>query len=206
MKFNFRLFIFLAGVLGLVLQIVNYGWAMLWYYTILSNTLVTSLMGYMAYSMYKKKNFETNNFYRFKGGVTLAISITFLVYHFVLSPLVTHEAYWNVENFLVHYIIPLGLMIDTFVFDPKNQYQKLDPVYWLGFQVAYTLIALFNGFITRIPIPGSPDSPFAYFFINIHKYGLGQVMINSLVLYTLYVVLGYIFLLTKKYLGKKNLA
>lgn len=185
------------------MQLTKYGFAMLWYYTILSNLLVTVLAGYMTYSALKNKNFETRNFYRFKGGVTIAISITFMVYHFLLAPLVSQEAYWNVENFLVHYIVPLALIIDTLVFDKKNQYGKIEPFYWLGFQLAYTIIALFNGYITKIQIPGSTDGAFAYFFINIPKYGVKAVALNTLVLFTFYVLWGYIFMTIKKFVGRK---
>lgn len=203
-KFNYRVFLFICGILGISLQIVNYGWAMLWYYTILSNLLVTIFLAYTIYKSKKSSHFETTKYFRVKGGISLAISITFLVYHFLLAPLVTKEAYWNLENMLVHYIIPLGFLFDTLIFDKKNQYQKLDPLRWLGIQLSYTFIALFNGYITRVQIPGSTDGAFAYFFINIPKYGLGQVFLNTIVLFTLYVVLGYIFMLIKKYIGQSK--
>ncbi len=55
--------------------------------------------------------------------------------------------------------------------DKAKQYRKLDPFFWTLIPLAYMLFALLNGLVLKWPIPGAKDSPFAYFFINVNKYG-----------------------------------
>ena len=51
---------------------------------------------------------------RLKGGVTMSIMITCVIYHFMLAPLTTD--FYRLENFLCHYIVPLWFLADTIIF------------------------------------------------------------------------------------------
>ncbi|ERJ74426.1 Pr6Pr family membrane protein [Streptococcus sobrinus] len=199
----YRSILFVLGLLGLSLQLYKYGPGMLLYYTILSNLAVTGFLGFSLYLMSKRQQaiLQGTNWLRFKGGLTVMILITFIIYHFFLAPLVKVQAYWNLENFLVHYILPLGFVLDTLHFDRKKVYRLWDPLLWLGFQLAYSFLALCNGFITKWTIPGAVDSPFPYYFLNVHKYGWGFVLKNSLALFIFYLILGYLFSLVKFWIG-----
>ena len=145
----------------------------------------------------KEATLASRKFLRFKGGLTVMILITFIIYHFFLAPLVTAQAYWNLENFLVHYILPLAFLLDSLLFDPRKIYRIWDPIAWLLFQLAYSFLALFNGFVIKRAIPGAVDSPFPYYFVNVYKYGWGFVLKNSLALFVFYLILGYLFCLAK---------
>ncbi|WP_394405552.1 Pr6Pr family membrane protein [Streptococcus sp. 20-1249] len=127
-----------------------------------------------------------------------------MVYHIFLAPLVSARDYWNIENFLVHYIVPIGFVADTLWNDRRAVYAIRYPFWWLLPQFAYSFLALFNGFVTKIPIPGSLDSPFAYFFLNIPKYGWGFVLSSSVLLFVSYLFMGYIFLFLKKWIGRPS--
>lgn len=118
----YRSILFVLGLLGLSLQLYKYGPGMLLYYTILSNLAVTGFLGFSLYLMSKRQQaiLQGTNWLRFKGGLTVMILITFIIYHFFLAPLVKVQAYWNLENFLVHYILPLGFVLDTLHFDRKK--------------------------------------------------------------------------------------
>ena len=60
-----------------------------------------------------------------KGGVTMSIMITCVIYHFLLAPIATN--FYTLENFLCHYIVPLWFLADTLFFDKQGQYQDLGP-------------------------------------------------------------------------------
>lgn len=201
----YRLLIALCGLTGVTMQISKDGWAMLLYYTVLSNILVFSTLFYLIYL--EKKAGPVNQFpqlLRLKGGVTMAIMITLLVYHFMLAPIVDTPAdYWNIRNFLVHYIAPLGLILDTLLLDIKKPYKLFDPLSWSLFPLAYFAFAIFNGMLMKIAIPGAKDSPYAYFFINVNKFGLQKVLLNALTIALAYVIVGYLLLISKKLIGQR---
>lgn len=58
----------------------------------------------------------------------------------------------------------------------------------------YSAFALFNGTVTKFAVPGSPDSPYPYFFLNLDKNGWADVLMSSLVIFVFYVVGGYLLM------------
>lgn len=200
----YRLMIAICGLIGVSMQIYQDGWGMLLYYTVISNILVFSFLFFIIGWEAKCGPISHNStLLRLKGAVTMAIAITAVVYHFMLAPLAEPDAYWNIRNFLVHYIAPIGLILDTLILDKKNSYRWFDPLTWTFFPLGYFAFAIFNGMILQLPIPGAKDSPYAYFFINVNKFGFQKVLINSLMIASAYVVGGYLLLLVKKAIGTK---
>ncbi|MDO5079322.1 MAG: Pr6Pr family membrane protein, partial [Streptococcus minor] len=160
------------------------------YYTVQSNLLVSIFAIYMVVAMQQNKNLQSTKFLRIKAAITMSIMITFVIYHFMLAPLATD--FWRVENILCHYITPLYFFFDTLLVDRQRQYSKVDPVYWTALPVFYMLFALFNGLVLKWPIPDAKDSPFAYYFINVTKYGWGYVAIHAVVIFIVYILSGYL--------------
>lgn len=197
----FRLILAIIGSIGVFLQLKKDGFGMLLYYTVLSNLLVILFLFYLVYKESKTPNLSLKLF-RIKGGVTMAITITFLVYHFLLSPYVKHDDYWNIRNFIVHYIVPLSFIFDTLILDPKKQYRWYLPFYWTLFPLIYFAFALMNGLVFKLAVPGSVDSPYPYYFINLSKYGISGVAQNSLFIFIGYIIVGYILYLLKYFIGK----
>lgn len=189
-----RVLLFLIGLLGVILQLVkNGGFGMLLYYTILSNILVVVFTGCLVYLMLRGREYDSQNILRVKGGVVMSIMITFTIYHFMLRPYIFPENFYRIENFLCHYIVPLWFFFDTLIFDKRRQYKKFDPFYWTFAPLVYTILALFNGLVTKFAIPGSPDSPFAYFFMNVPKLGWASVLTSIVTISVVYIMLGYVF-------------
>ena len=56
---------------------------------------------------------------------------------------------------------------------------------------------------SNVVIPGAKDSPFAYFFINVNKFGWNKVLVNVLVISAGYIAVGYLLYLLKKFIGRK---
>ena len=104
---------------------------------------------------------------------------------------------------MVHYIVPWGLVIDTLIFDAKKTFRLREPLYWSLFPLSYFAFALLNGLVLKLSIPGAKDSPFAYFFINVNKFGWNKVMMNVLVISVGYIAVGYLLYLLKKFIGRK---
>lgn len=199
-----RAFLAILGMIGVSMQIYEDGFGMLLYYTVWSNILVISTLWYLVLTATKQRTHtQITNLFRYKATVTMAIAITFLVYHFMLAPLVEPENYWNIRNFLVHYIVPLGFISDTIITDRVKQYRITDPLKWSIFPLVYFSFALFNGLVMKLPIPDAKDSPFPYFFLNVNKFGVSGVAKYTVIIFVAYVVLGYILLAVKRFVGKK---
>ncbi|MCC8154344.1 MAG: Pr6Pr family membrane protein [Tannerellaceae bacterium] len=132
---------------------------------------------------------------RFKGAVVFAITVTGLIFYFVLRPAMFsmgNTAYVNsMANTLVHYVVPLMTVFDWLLFDPKGQFKKFDPFLWLLIPYAYFLFT-----IIRAQTGGeilSTGSRYPYAFINIDQLGMGKVLVNVAGLILIFLILGYIY-------------
>ncbi|MEX2803787.1 Pr6Pr family membrane protein [Streptococcus sp. H31] len=201
----FRLLAAGCGIWGVSIQLHQGGAGMLLYYTVLSNILTFSFMLYLVYYEAKRGTINSNpHLLRIKGGVTMAIAITFMIYHFLLAPRVEPEDFWNIRNFLVHYIAPFCLIFDTLILDRRNNYKWQDPFYWTVIPLLYFAFAIFNGTLLQLPVPGSKDSPFPYFFINTSRYGWETVAKNTVLIAIAYLLFCYVLVFLKKKIGVKN--
>lgn len=203
LKFIFysRVLLFLAAFTGVYLEITKRGgFGMLLYYTVLSNLLVTLFTAYLLYVMRRSgENWQSQHLLRLKGGVTMSIMITCVIYHFMLAPIATD--FYRLENFLCHYIVPLWFLADTLLFDKQGQYKIWDPVLWTILPLVYMLFALFNGLVLKLPVPNSKVSPFPYFFLDVAK-GWDVVIKWCLTIFVAYMVAGFIFYLIKQFKRK----
>ena len=198
-KFIFfsRTLLFFAAFTGVYLEITKRGGlGMLLYYTVLSNLLVVIFTGYLLLKMRSGgDSWQSAGILRLKGGVTMSIMITCVIYHFMLAPLT--KDFYRLENFLCHYIVPLWFLVDTIIFDKSRQYKWFDPIVWTVLPLLYMGFAILNGFVLKMDVPNAKDSPFPYFFLNANKYGWGFVFRWAAIIFVAYMVSGYLFYLVK---------
>ena len=192
-----RSFMFLAAFTGVYLEITKHGgFGMLLYYTVLSNLLVMIFTGYLLWKMRREgDHWQSSSLLRLKGGITMSIMITCVIYHFMLAPLT--KDFYRLENFLCHYIVPLWFLVDTIIFDKSRQYKWFDPMLWTSLPLFYMIFAILNGFVLKMDVPNAKDSPFPYFFLNANKYGWGFVFRWAAIIFVAYMVSGYLFYLVK---------
>ena len=192
-----RSFMFLAAFTGIYLEITKHGgFGMLLYYTVLSNLLVMIFTGYLLWKMRREgDHWQSSSLLRLKGGITMSIMITCVIYHFMLAPLT--KDFYRLENFLCHYIVPLWFLVDTIIFDKSRQYKCFDPIVWTVLPLLYMGFAILNGFVLKMDVPNAKDSPFTYFFLNANKYGWGFVFRWAAIIFVAYMVSGYLFYLVK---------
>ena len=201
--FYSRIFLFLAAFTGVYLEIAKHGgFGMLLYYTVLSNLLVAIFTLYLLKVMsHLGENWQRPSLLRLKGGVTMSIMITCVIYHFLLAPIATN--FYTLENFLCHYIVPLWFLADTLFFDKQGQYKIWDPIVWTILPLLYMIFALFNGLVLKLDVPNSKVSPFPYFFLNVNK-GWDVVFKWCLIIFVAYMVAGFIFYFIKQIKRKSS--
>lgn len=141
----------------------------------------------------------------FKGGVTLAVTITMTVYHFLLArvifEMVGYEPF-SPNDIIVHYAIPLLVILDWLLFDPKPAYKATDPLRWLGIPLAYFVFAVIRAHLGG-PLQGV-KSRYPYFFIDIDVLGVGAVLRNALLLALGFLVIGHVLFGVDRLLGRSK--
>ncbi|WP_300712043.1 Pr6Pr family membrane protein [uncultured Brachyspira sp.] len=167
-----------------------------YYFTYQSNMLVIVYFILDIINIIKK---DKSLYPRFKGAVTMSITVTFLVYHFLLSP--TAEKYEGlpyIRNIILHYILPIMTILDYIIFDIKGIYKIIDPLLWLLIPIIYFIFILIRA---RLGEPFSNGSYYPYFFTDIDKYGLKIVLRNVLFITLFFAFLGYIEYFTDRFLN-----
>lgn len=142
---------------------------------------------------------------RFKGAITMMITVTMLIYHVLLRPeAFTMGGYtpFTAADVLVHYVTPTLTILDWVLFDKKRRFRWYDPLIWLAVPFAYFVFAM-----VRAEIGGlltSVNSRYPYSFIDVDLLGAGTVARNVLILAAGFCALGYAIVGVDRALGRQN--
>ena len=140
------------------------------FFTIQSNILAATLLVLTALI---RRGERTRAFDAVRGAATFYITITFIVFALLLSGLQedldTHIAF---TNFVVHYLIPVALLVDWFIDPPRHRLGRRSP--WPGL---------------HIHLPGSATPSFVgarlagypYPFVDVTQHGYGGVLARGLI-------------------------
>ncbi len=133
---------------------------------------------------------------KLKGALTLYITVTFIIFAIILSPLYQPSGIDGIINLMVHYIIPIGFIIDWFITE-NNSYEWQFIPYWLIYPICYLVFVMIHG-VTL--------DDFIYPFLNIDSLGVNGLVISVIFLIlffiglsSLYIVISQKFLPFKKY-------
>ncbi|EPR11934.1 hypothetical protein L323_09710 [Ruminiclostridium papyrosolvens C7] len=178
---------------------------MLIFYTIQSNALCFVFFSILAVKNVidiKTKGIKgsTSVFPHLKGAVTMTISMTFIIYHFVLIPLYTsHDANYRIlnwQNILVHYFVPIMTVLDWLLFDKKQNFRWFDPMLWISVPISYFIFliirARIGGMIAIV------QSKYPYYFVDVDILGWINVFKYAGVFILGFLILGYVIYLVDK--------
>lgn len=141
----------------------------------------------------------------FRGLATVCITLTFLVYHFMLRPAdLTLDNLWNIKNMataFAHYLVPACIWLDYLFFCPKGLMRLSYPIKWLCYPLLYLAYILMvykpaggtfivDGKLCKVP----------YFFLDTELLGTGGVALWCIAIAAGFLVLSYLFLLLDKLL------
>lgn len=160
------------------------------YFTIQSNLLVALIcLGALL-----KKNFFGKFENLFLLGALLDITITFVVVQLILSKLYSYEGLFLLGDQLVHVATPI-LFVGYWLFIREKKKMSYRNVFlWLAYPILYLVYSLVRGpMVDWYPYP----------FINASVLSLGQILMNSVALFVVFVVLGSIFTAVNNYFAKK---
>lgn len=130
------------------------------YFTIQSNIAIAIIMAIGAGYLWKNKYSETWHVIKFIG--TVAITLTGMVFCFVLAPTMGGAA-WNLQNDLTHVVVPIISVIDFFVTGVSADIKKKNTFLVIIPPILYAIYAGI-GYVMKWEF--APGIHYPYFFLN----------------------------------------
>lgn len=131
------------------------------YFTIQSNIAIAVICAVGLLKLLKNKK-VSNLWYTAKFIGTVAITLTGIVFCFVLAP--TMEKYaWNFQNILTHVVVPITAIIDFFIVSLNSNIKKTASLYVVIPPILYAIYAGI-GYVNNWQFAEGINYP--YFFLN----------------------------------------
>lgn len=169
---NFKLLTFKTGIL---------------YFTNISNLLCLIYFIILVILMILNKEKNDKWHYIIKGMITMSITLTMFVYNFILVGEKGVFENHMLECNLVHVVVPLLVIFDYIIFGEKGHLKKSYPFIWTG------ILFLYQIFITIYTMLGGTfanGARYPYFYMDVARYGIIGVVINTLIVLLLYIIYG----------------
>jgi len=138
--------------------------------------------------------------------VMLAILVTNLVYHFLLSGEINRNwaagTGWNpyrVSNLTLHYGVPLATLLYWVLFADKAGLRYTDALIWLIFPLLFVIYSMLHGYYGHYRFGGGEHYP--YGFMDIDKQGKGPAIRNIIIVACGFYVLGLLAVFIGHMLG-----
>lgn len=178
----------LADNSGLLKRKYNTGF--MGYYTSLSNIVVWIYCFLLLCGI----NVLDKSIYSF--SIMACIMLTFLIYHFILSPLIIADYRegkgwnpYNLVNYSLHYICPLLVFVYWLLFADKSDLSYSNAFIWTILPLTYCLY-IFARVKLGIYFDDKKTQRYPYDFMNVDKYGLKRVLINIFIIFVVFMLLG----------------
>ena len=153
------------------------------FYTYQSNLIVTIWMLYIIIQQISNqlpKRYDP----LFQGAVTTYITVTFLIYAVLLSPMFQPTGFFRFEIILTHYIVPILCIVDWGLSIPSIEYKWWYIPTWLTFPLLYLAYSIIRGVIVDW---------YPYFFMDLTVLTLRQFTLNIFLLTMFFLLLGSIY-------------
>ena len=136
------------------------------------------------------------------GRISRATAVTYfmvfvtLAYELLLSADHNPRGIFFVTNLLLHYVVPLGMLAIWLTLVPKGRLRLGSAVPWLAFPLVYFAYVLIRGeLIGRYP----------YYFLNVGRYGYGEVLLTAAGFTLAFLALAAVFLALDRLLGRRQM-
>ena len=198
----FKLSLVIAAAIAILIQVEPFSgnprWSSLNYYTLMTNVLC--LVYFFAAMIYEGQSGGTL-LPTLKGAVVLGITITGLVFHFLLSGSYGAQGAMAWSNILLHYVVPIMSVMDWLLFSDKGHYSLKSPFLWILLPDVYFVYVQIRVMLGASL--GSGGNRYIYPFINVDALGWGKVIVNGLVLNLFFIILGLLFVLADRMMARK---
>lgn len=186
----------LTALAGLVIQydvtlaqtgsVVGTFWIMLRFFTILTNCGVALTFAAVALGWRVTPGWL--------GGILLAILLVGVIVILLLHGLLVLSGNALLADRLLHEVTPLLVLLWWLAFAPKGALGRRDPFLWALYPALYLPYALLRGMAEGI---------YAYPFINVARLGMGQVLVNAVLIAAGFILAGYCLLWIDRQLARR---
>ncbi|WP_409197589.1 Pr6Pr family membrane protein [Methanobrevibacter acididurans] len=196
-----KILIIIIGLWGIYESITKFpnSTVKLYFYTTLTNIACIIFSIFYLYKNINKKTYNVNKeriiniiYYI----ITVSIFIVSLTYNLIIFPNYhTNLINYGMENFIFHLIVPILFVCDWLIFAKKDSLNIKSIYYCLIPFIAYLIGIYFRAFFIGTKIfsgPNSGNSLYPYFFLDIDKLGLSNVIIYIFIILILILILEYI--------------
>ncbi|MCQ2604364.1 MAG: Pr6Pr family membrane protein [Spirochaetia bacterium] len=132
-----------------------------------------------------------------RGCAITAITLTFLVYHFLLrSPDMALSNLGNMKvlsDFFNHYLVPAAAICNYFFLCPKGQFSRRHPLIWLLYPAMYIIYVHIYSFCGGTFIVSGEIRPMPYFFLDAEQVGSPAVALWILIIAAAFFILSCIY-------------
>jgi hypothetical protein len=166
-------------------------------FTVQSNIMLAAVMSWAAYALLRHRE-EPPAFV--KGGVTLYMVITAVVYAVVLVPPVNPPAvlFGLPASRLAHILLPTLAVIDFLLFDRHRRFPWKNALLWLSYPLIYCTFIVIRGVI-------APQLGYPYAFLEVPNIGYGGLAKNVAMYTVAFGVLGLMVVAVDRRLPRRVL-
>jgi hypothetical protein len=165
------------------------------YFTILTNILVAVTFTVLLFKKPTWLQKELNKASSFTA-ILVYILVVCLVYNFVLRPAMQPlQGLKLLANEILHSFIPIYFLIFWVVFVDKSTLAYKQATSWLVYPLIYVIYIFIRGAITQ---------QYPYFFINVNTFGYPTALLNSLILFIVFLLFFYFFIWIGKLIAKRE--
>ena len=97
-----------------------------------------------------------------RAAVTMFIVVVGLSYHFLLAATWDPQGLAYPVNMILHYVMPIAMVVDWLAFTPKGRLRWIDPAKWVLFPLIYGVWTVIHGFAANW---------WPYWFVNVAELG-----------------------------------
>lgn len=130
-----------------------------------------------------------------RAGVTMYAVVVGLVYHFLLHATWDPQGWALVANILLHYVMPVAILLDWLLFTPKGRLRWIDAPKWLAFPLIYGGWTLVHGYAAGW---------WPYWFVDVQTLGLGKAALYFAGLLVLFLIVGLLVVTIDRALGRRD--
>lgn len=166
-----RIALAVIGIVGIILTVASSSFmgdtVAFRFFTVQSNITIIVIELIYAFDallqIFGKKSISNRILLMIKYIFTVAITITFLVFVFMLAPTLSVDYLLSYNNFSLHFIVPILALVDFFIFNSDIKLNKSNCLWGVAMPVYYVIYFLIGVPMERTYINGDLAP---YFFLN----------------------------------------
>ncbi|MBP3765923.1 MAG: Pr6Pr family membrane protein [Bacilli bacterium] len=173
------------------------------YFTILSN--LYCFLFYLITLLLKLKNKlkKADIYYFVKGSMVMSLTITMIMFQLFLANSNEIKSISNslLETGIVHILVPTLVIYDYIFFGEKGKAKIKFAFEWSLILILYLVFWFIYTSLGGLFINGTI---YPYFYMNIEELGIKSVIVNNVLIYISFILLGILIIFVDKLIARDN--